>query len=256
MISRVLKSLIALVVVLYLIVCAAVFFYQRSLIYFAQPRALGEQASLRLNVQGTEVVVTVHESAGPKAIIYFGGNGEDVSGNLEVFRQWFPGHSLYLMHYRGYGGSQGRPSEAAIHADAAALFDYVRAATSRNCGGRAQGLGSGVAVRLASTHEVSRLVLITPYDSIQAVASAVYPFLPVKWLLVDKFESDRYAPQVRANTLILAASDDTVIPPERTEALYRAFQPGRATMTVIPGTGHNTIQNSAAYGEAMRRAMP
>ena len=65
-----------------------------------------------LHVEGADLVVTVRAHPGPKAILYFGGNGEDVSLNLQSFSEAFPDYAVFLMHYRGYGGSTGSASEA------------------------------------------------------------------------------------------------------------------------------------------------
>jgi len=62
---------------------------------------------------------------GPGALIYFGGNAEDVSLNMRSFSAGFPESAIYLLHYRGYGGSTGKPSEGALFADALTLFDEV-----------------------------------------------------------------------------------------------------------------------------------
>ena len=82
-------------------------------------------------------------------------------------------------------------------------------------------LGSGIATYLASQRPVSRLLLITPYDSIANVAAGRLPMFPVHWLLLDKYESWRYAPQITAPTRILAAEHDDVIPRLHTDALLR-----------------------------------
>ena len=120
------------------------------------------------------------------------------------------------MHYRGYGGSAGAPSEAALLEDARTLFDQVHA---RHADVVAMGrsLGTGVAVRLASERPVSRLVLVTPYDSLQDIAVRQYPYFPVRWLLRERFDSGRVAARVTAPTLILAADGDEVIPRESTK---------------------------------------
>jgi hypothetical protein len=73
---------------------------------------------------------------------------------------------------------------------------------------------------------VSRLVLVTPYDSLQALAVQQFPYLPVRWLLLDKFESWRYAPQVSAPTEILVAERDEIIPMANSEQLYSRFAKG------------------------------
>jgi pimeloyl-ACP methyl ester carboxylesterase len=80
-----------------------------------------------------------------------------------------------------------------------------------------------------------------------AVASKHYSFFPVRWLMLDKFESWRYAEHVTAPTLIIAAQFDEVIPAPNTKALLPHFRPGLASMKVIAGAGHNSISESADY---------
>jgi pimeloyl-ACP methyl ester carboxylesterase len=141
-----------------------------------------------------------------------------------------------------------------LRADAQALFDNVHA-EHQDIAVVGRSLGSGVAVRLASQRPVSRLVLITPYDSVQEIAAQKFPYLPVRWLLTDKFESWRYAPTIRIPTLLLGAELDEVIPRASTERLNAAFAKGVASLVIIPGVGHNTISNSAQYLDAMRAAL-
>jgi hypothetical protein len=100
---------------------------------------------------------------------------------------------------------------------------------------------------LASRRPVARLVLVTPYESIQGLAARQFPYLPVHWLLLDKFESGKYAPKVTAPTLVIAAEHDEVIPRASTEVLCTRFSGGVATLKVVAGTGHNTISESPAY---------
>lgn len=240
----------------YLALCALLFFFQRSLIYFPQPRTpMPGTQTLRLDSEAGPVMVTVRRGAGPQALIYFGGNAEDVSWSLPTLAAAFPEHSLYLLHYRGYGGSAGTPSEAALFADALALHERVsREQTQITVVGRS--LGSGVAVFLASQRPVARLVLVTPYDSIEALAAQRFSMFPIRWLLRDKFESGRYASQVSASTLLLAAEHDEVIPLASTQALLTHFPQGVARLEIIPGRDHNSISESAAYVPLLRPASP
>jgi uncharacterized protein len=113
-------------------------------------------------------------------------------------------------------------------------------------------LGTGVAIRLATQRPVARLVLVTPYDSIQDLAAAQFPFFPVRWLLTDKYESGRYAPLVTAPTTIVAAEHDEVIPRSSTDQLHARFSSGVAKFIVLPGTGHNTISDNPLYWEVLR----
>ena len=235
--------------------CMALFVFQDALIYYPQPREINApQSTMVFPVEDAELLVTVRPHAGPKAIIYFGGNAEDVSFNLPSFEKSFPDHALYLLHYRGYGGSSGTPSEDAIQQDALNLFDKVRA-EHPDIAVIGRSLGTGVAVRLCSKRPASHLVLITPYDSLQEIAAAQFPYVPVRWLLRDSYDSGRYAPGITMPTLIVAAENDEVIPRASTEKLYARFGKGIATMQVIPATGHNTIADSNDYLAAIRAAL-
>jgi pimeloyl-ACP methyl ester carboxylesterase len=244
---RLAARLLAVAAIGYLALCAALFFFQRSLIYFPQPGASGHPAALlKLPVADAELAVSVRPGTGPKAILYFGGNAEDVAANLPAFAQAFPSHAIYLLHYRGYGASSGHPTEKAIQADALTLFDHVRKSHADiTLVGRS--LGSGVAIQVASQRPASKLVLVTPYNSLLELAAKQFPFFPVRWLLMDKFESSKHAPQITLPTLLIAAEHDEVVPGASTAQLHARFRKGLARLEVLPGTSHNTISLHPDY---------
>lgn len=245
--------LIAAVVVAgaYALLCLLLFAFQRSLLYFPQPRAIASATStMTLRSDDAELIVSVIRRAGPMALVYFGGNAEEVSQSLADFGRAFPDHAVFMLHYRGYGGSSGKPSEAANHRDAARLVETARADHPQlTVVGRS--LGSGIAVRVAARSAVERPVLVTPYDSIANLAAGAYPFVPVRWLLRDRYEPVKDAPEVRAPTTIVLAEHDEVIPRASSDALAARFAPGVARVVVISGTGHNTVQASAEYMRAV-----
>jgi uncharacterized protein len=237
---------------IYAALCLALFLSQRSFIYYPQPKSVPDDSPpLALNIDGERIVVTIRPGAGPDAVIYFGGNAEDVRRSLPTLANAFPNRCLYAMNYRGYGGSTGKPSETALIADALSLFDLVHTDHPKVIViGRS--LGSGVAIHLASERPVERLVLITPYDSLLNVAATQFRYFPLSWLMLDKFESWRYAPKITAPTQLIAAQNDEVIPRASTESLYRHFPESLATLTVIPGVGHNSISESPEYISAIK----
>lgn len=239
-----------LVIVGYAALCGVFFVKQRSYLYYPTPRAPSTAETLRLPIDGGDVLFTTRPHVGPDAVLYFGGNAEAVADSLPDLAAAFPQHALYLMHYRGYSGSSGTPSEAALVADALALYEHVQREHSHIVViGRS--LGSGVAIQVASARPVTRLVLVTPFESVQSLAAKMLPYLPVRWLLRDRYESGRHAPQVRAPTLVLAAENDEVIPRWSTDALVQQFAPGIVSYRVIAGVGHNTISASADYVPAL-----
>ena len=249
--KSVLVSLVTVALLVYIGLCVLLFFKQRSMLYFPQPRTDVAGTTLMQLDRGDAIVnVTRLQRDAPVALIYFGGNGEDVSLSVPELAEAHPRRTLFLMHYRGYGGSTGSPSETALVADALALYDKVAADPNANYSdivlvGRS--LGSGIAVQVASQRPVSRLVLVTPYDSIQQLAARQFPYVPVRWLLLDRFESWKYAGQVTAPTLLIAAEQDEIIPRDSTEALLQSFRSGVAELRVIGSASHNTISDSPDY---------
>jgi hypothetical protein len=247
---RSLLILLLLPLLAYLALCALMFFGQRSQIYFpVRESDPPGAAAMRLAMEdGADLKVWVVPRPGPRALVYFGGNAEDVAGSLSAFTSAFPVHSLYLVNYRGYGGSTGSPSEAGLLADAAAIFDHLRGQHPEiSVIGRS--LGSGVAVYLASIREVHRLVLVTPYDSLVNVASEHFGYLPVGWLMRDRYESASRVPAVRAPTLVVIAGADEIIPRARSEALVAAFPVLQVQRKVLAGATHNGLDQMPQYLE-------
>lgn len=249
---RIFFQFLALISFGYLSICLVLFAFQRLLIYQPQPSSINDPASImRLPMTDANLVVSIRPHVGPKALIYFGGNAEDVSRRLPAFSKAFPDYAIYLLHYRGYGGSSGSPSEAALGEDAKAIFDkvYIDHTSTVVVG---SSLGTGVAVQLASQRPVSRLILIMPYDSIQDIAERWFPYIPVNWMLRDKFESWRYAPHIQVPTLIVEAEHDEVVPNTSTRQLYTRFATGVATFKVIPGANHDTITANPQFIAILR----
>jgi pimeloyl-ACP methyl ester carboxylesterase len=242
-------SALGVAVLIYGSVCAFLFTMQRSMLFFPTPAVeLPGAERIPLQSGGETLRIWARPTAGSQALIYFGGNAEDVSANFASFAAAMPGRAIYLVNYRGYGGSTGAPSEQGFFADALAVHDWVR---QRHPDIAVVGcsLGSGVAAYLASARPVERLVLVTPFDSIANVAQAHYRFLPVALLLKDKFDSAARVPGIAAPTLVLIAADDEVIPRERSDALAARFPAGQARVEVIAGATHNSIADSPRYLE-------
>jgi len=243
--------LIAIALLVYAGICAALYLAQRSLIYHPTPRSRSDRAeALSIATDGAVLKIWHVPGQGERALLYFGGNAEDVAANIAPFAAAFPSTSLYLANYRGYGGSTGSPAEKAILADAEILFDRVHAEHPRVAViGRS--LGSGVAVHLAGVRNVTKLALITPYDSVLRIAQRQLPFVPVSWLLEDTFDSSAKAPRVRAPVLVLLAELDSVIPREHSERLVASFAPGPVTVRTIAGATHDSISASPEYASAL-----
>ena len=184
------------------------------------------------------------------AVIYFGGNAEDVSQNIAQFERLFPDKAIYLVNYRGYGASTGAPSEAALLGDAQAVFDYI-SETHAGISIIGRSLGSGVAVFLAATRSAERLVLVTPYDSIAKLAQSSFPIFPVSAMLKDRYDSLSHASSISLPTLMLIAEKDEVIPMWSSQNLAAAIDPSVISVNIVANATHNTIQDFDQYSLAL-----
>lgn len=248
-----LVSLIKIGVLAYLGLAVYLYLAQRSLMYFPTSEVdAADVSSEYLESDDVQLKLwTVGDPQACRALIYFGGNAENVYFNAEYFRRLFPQHRVYLVNYRGYGGSEGRPTERGLFADALRIFDL---ADSRHESVAVIGrsLGSAVAVYLASERPAERLVLATPPDSAVALAQAMYPLFPVDWLLKDRYESVRYAANVTAPTKVLIAENDRIVPPRHSLALVDAFGAAPVEHVTIAAAGHNGLTNIEQYWREMR----
>ena len=141
----------------YALICLFLYLKQDTLLYFPQPSANNSpEGTMRLVRPDADLQLSVRLHPGAAAVVYFGGNGEDVSQSVATLAKAFPQHALYLLHYRGYGSSSGKPTEEANAGDALALFDMV-AQQHREIVVVGRSLGSGVAVRAISSWGSERI---------------------------------------------------------------------------------------------------
>ena len=230
----------------------ALYFLQDRLLYIPSPEVAHPGAGvLRIESGAATLKVWELHAAARPAIIYFGGNAEEVGANIKDFDTVFPERAVYLVNYRGYGGSTGRPSEAALIADALAVYDSV-SARHAPIAVIGRSLGSGVAVALAAERPVERLILVTPYDSIANVAADHYRLLPVRWMVRDRYDSAARIGRVSAPTLVVIAGHDEVVYRARSDALLAAMAPSRRHTLLLPDATHNDVQLDPLYYPGLR----
>jgi uncharacterized protein len=240
----------------------AAYFLQDKLLFLPRPHAENERraiaarhpevADLFLQASdGTRLHAWHLKSATPFAplVIYFGGNAEDVSWLLDELPRREIRAAWLLVDYRGYGSSNGAPSERALHDDALLWYEQAKGMGERiYAAGRS--LGSGVAVRLAAERPLEGLILITPYDSMVAVGARHYPFLPVDWLLRHRFDSMAWAPRIAVALLCIVATRDRIVPPQHARRLYDAWAGPKRWVTLA--ADHNSVDAHPDYWSSMR----
>jgi hypothetical protein len=241
--------------VLWLGLTAAVAANQRRLVF--NPTVKREVASPRSTGHRTRPVVLRAKDGtrlcgwlmtpllpGPQpAVLYFGGRSEEVSWVARDAGKLFPGMTVLAMNYRGYGDSHGVPAELQMVEDGCTLYDWLAGRGHVDPGRIAivgRSLGSGVAVQVAKERPVHSVVLITPYDSILAIAKRRFRAMPIEYMLRDRFESIKYAPSLKAPTYVLRAEVDNVIPHSHTDQLVSKLAQLKGD-DIIPGSDHLNI---------------
>ena len=177
------------------------------------------------------------------AVVYFGGRSEEVSWVVRDAGKLFPNMAVLAVNYRGYGDSHGDPAENYIIEDGCMLFDWMAARAhvdARRIAVVGRSLGSGVAVQVAKERPVHSVVLITPYDSILAIAKRKFRAMPIEYMLRHRFESIKYAPALKAPTYVLRAAVDDVVPHSHTDQLVAKLVQLCGDDTV-PGSDHMNI---------------
>jgi len=236
---------------------------QDGLIFYRQPLPEARRAEVARRMpavnevflqakDGTKLHAWHVRGSGP-LILYFGGNAEEVSWMVEEAGN-APGFSWLLASYRGYGLSEGAPGEAALVSDAIEWFDFAAklpGADPARTVAFGRSLGSGVAVALAAQRPLAQVILVTPYDSLAAVAKRYYWYLPVDLLLKHRFDSIALAPALKQPLLCLIAEHDEVIPPAHGERLCDAWG-GNRKKVLLREAGHNTTDAHPVFWTSIR----
>jgi len=203
------------------------------------------------NNENEYIDVVVLNKGKKKAILYFGGNGESVICNANDFLTALPSYTVYLLNYRGYGGSTGKPEEQAIYSDALCLFDRVQK-YHLNISVIGRSLGSGVATFLATKRTIEKLALVTPYDSMESVAQNRLLIYPMVLLLKDKYDSLSRVKYIKVKTLAIIAENDKVIPRKHSVRLVKEFPSTQISVKIINGVGHNDLSDKKEYYNYLR----
>ena len=157
-------------------------------------------------------------------LIFCHGNGGNIShrlGSIAIFNRL--GLSVFIFDYRGYGRSDGRPSEEGTYLDGRAAYDYVVGRKGVNCDKillYGESLGGAIAYELAATAKVSAVITQGTFSSIVDMGKAIYPFLPVRLLVRTEYDTVSKVAKVKVPKLIIHSVDDEIVPFEQGRKLF------------------------------------
>ena len=253
--GRSMISFIAVLSIAYVLMCLLLFVFQRQIIYLPTSEVNVPGVEHRaLDTGDVRIKIWELNPGKEKALIYFGGNAENVAYNIDTFRTLFADHTVYLVNYRGYGGSSGSPHEEGLYHDALAVYDHFSKMHSRlSVMGRS--IGAAVATYLASKRDIDKLILVTPFDSAVNVGKKIYRIFPVELIVKEKLDSASRAAKITSETLIIVAENDRVIPFENTQNLIESFNKKWIKVINFSNVGHNTVHHHPDYKKNIKSFM-
>ena len=216
----------------------------------------GERLALE-TPDGVRLVGSLHRARRPSRglLLVFGGNAEDTDWCLRDLAAFIDDLDLAGFFYRGYGPSGGTPGQDTLVADAVLIHDRL-AARLRPARVLAAGfsLAAGVVAELARRRRLDGAVLVTPFDSVEALAAAHYPFVPVRRLLRHPFRADAALRGLALPVAVIGAGRDAVVPPRHTERLIAVLaQP--VLVTWIAEADHVSLYRRPEYRRAFAAAL-
>ena len=222
----------------------------------AATRELVAEATDGTILRGTHIPPAQAGPPGEQLLLFgLGGNAWNAADLAALLHRLAPTADVVTFHYRGYAPSQGRPSANALVADAPLALEaaQIAARTDRTV---VVGLsiGSGIAATLAGRGRIDGLILATPFDSLRAVAADAFPWLPVGPLFRNEIDAASALAGSDVPVAIIAAADDDIIPPRRTDALRTRLE-NLAFDRTIGGAGHNDLYTRPEFAEAFGSAL-
>ncbi|MCP4473807.1 MAG: alpha/beta hydrolase [Gammaproteobacteria bacterium] len=253
-----LKIILSVTIIAIVVVIGFFYFMQRRFLYFPQsgnlePAKWGMTHVKLIQLKTADKLLLgawyhpARERQFP-TIVYFHGNAGHIGYWGTAINPYIrAGYGLLLLEYRGYGTNPGSPTEKGLYLDARAAMDFLKSegVAPRHIVLFGESLGTGIALQMASEFAVGAVILQSPYTSIVDVARIHYPFLPVHWLLKDRYDSMNKIETLKAPLFIIHGEQDEIIPVKLAQQLYAAA-PQPKTLKIYPNAGHNTLPDLSA----------
>jgi fermentation-respiration switch protein FrsA (DUF1100 family) len=261
------KEKIIMSTIFFWIVCAFLFvwylrYLERATLFAPSKEVTATPADIGLSFEDVFVPVKngqkIHgwfiQSTGQETLLYFHGNAGNISDRLDklaIFHQL--GLNVLIIDYRGYGKSEGHPTENGIYEDALVSFDYLMTridVDQKKIIAYGASLGGAVAVELALHRPVAGLIVDSTFTSAQAMARRIYPFIP-SFLVNIRLDSINKISQIKVPKLIIHSSDDTMIPFEMGRTLFDAASEPKLFLETKGNHNGNHLEDTKNYSSGI-----
>ena len=220
------------IILIYLIIVAYMYLNQRKLLYLpSENNYLDDQIDFNFR----EVFIDVEKNLKLKAwliendfknkktLVFFHGNAGNLSNRTYKLNQLSKlDLNIIILAWRSFSGNEGEPSEQNLYNDAKKTIDWLnsRGVKNKNIILYGESLGTGIAVELGQTNQFGGIILESPFTSMTNAAKNIYPWLPVKYLLKDKYDSEKKIKNLQIPILIMHGKKDNIVPFKMGKKLY------------------------------------
>ena len=240
--------IIKISVLSYVVLVGIMYVFQRKFIYFpskVRPTLGGfSEIYTEIQTQTKDQLMLTHWYAkqGRPYIVVLHGNAGNITNRAYRFQFLIDkGYSVLLVSYRGYGANPGQPTESDLISDSSLVLEWLlkqEGISSKDVVLFGESLGSGVAIALAAQYPVKGLIFDGAHSSIAEVGQSAYPFIPVRWLLKDKWNSLSRIQKVKAPTLFIHSKKDSIVPFRYAQKLFQAANEPKKHIW-LEHSGHN-----------------
>ena len=250
LLRRMLVSLLTICVSVWVLLGALLYFAQPGYVYYPSRELLYTPRDLGLEYQDLELRtqdgVLIHGWLVPHAqarvtLLFLHGNGGNIGDRLDFIRIFHEmGLAVLMLDYRGYGRSEGRPSEEGTYQDALAAWTTLtvdRGIDPRHIVIYGQSLGGGIATWLAERVSAGALILDSSFTSVTDMARHYYPYLPVSLLTRIRYPSIERVPRIHSPILFIHSKTDEIVPYELGARLFAAANEPKSFLEIRGG--HN-----------------
>lgn len=184
-------------------------------------------------------------------VAFFHGNAGNIGHRLDTLRLFHElGLSVLIVDYRGYGRSEGEPSEVGLYRDGEAMWQYLRherGIPPERIVLVGRSLGTAVAAHTAAQHRPGALVLESPFISIPELGQAIYPYLPVRWIAKYRFATAEHAARCRCPVLVIHSTHDEIVPIGHGRAVFDRLPGPKRFLELTGGHDSSFVEDEATY---------
>ena len=224
--------LLLILALAYFLIITSIYFLQRNLLYHpSENNYSGDKIAVYIEKvkiktkDGIELLSWYHKKKinGYKTVLFLHGNAGSLENRIHKVNHFKNMDiNFLLISWRGFNGNKGKPTESGLYEDARSAINWLasKGIKENNIIIYGESLGTAIAIEVAQNKNFAGIILESPFTSMIAAGKSVYPYLPIKYLLKDKYESDKKIKNINCPILIMHGKADNIVPFHMGEKMY------------------------------------